>query len=224
MLNPIQVGANSHHGPVTSRCADALALRYGFENTERMAENIPEDSRVLDVGAGLSNLGNEIASTRPDINWCNLDINYNNAVYGPSMKWRFERLVNDAPNNVEYVTGSILSPSESLVQMRFARIFSYYVLPHVALYSPGLALIAMHNMRTMSSPGGIISIGPIPGVGDPAVEFIVPDYEEAIDLSPITKADWYNQEKDKYFSGMTQETALELIESHGGKVRLDTPK
>ncbi len=220
MIKTVASRRQAHKGPTTSRCADALVARYGFESLDDMAASIPEEAHVLDVGAGLSDLGNEVASRRPDIHWLNLDAYYNSIGHESNMGWRFDRLTTTAPENVEYLSGSILDLDDSFKHRCFARIFSYYVLPYIARGNRGNALIAMHNMRAISLPGGIISIGPIPDDYDPAISFIVPHDDQPFDITPLTQAVWYQQGELDYEGGLTSDAATALIEDYGGGGKL----
>src|SRR6478609_8151302 len=60
--------------------AQHLAALYGYANVMNMAASLPKSAMILDIGPGMSPLGNEIALYRGDISWTNVDPVYDDIV------------------------------------------------------------------------------------------------------------------------------------------------
>jgi len=148
-------------GPITDREAELLAQYYGYQSIPAFCQSVPEGAEVIDVGAGLSDFGHRIASERPDIQWTNFDIRYKRGYIEPSHATDLEVLQDKAPSNVHYVGGNILELHPELKHQTFARVFSYYMLQHVARNGRGLAFDAVLNLIGLAAPQGTISIGPL---------------------------------------------------------------
>lgn len=65
----------------TDRSAEMLACKHGSEGVAQLAETLPQGARILDVGAGASPFGKEVAILRPDISWTNFDYSYQDPRY-----------------------------------------------------------------------------------------------------------------------------------------------
>lgn len=147
---------NSHsyeNAITTERSAELLAKKHGFENLAQLAESLPQDAKVLDVGAGASPFGNEVAALRPDVTWVNFDYSY----YDPAI---LEDVTKGAPENVEYVAGDATKLTEVYEPESFDAVYSYWLLPHLSLDTPGPAVETAKAMYDVTKPGGTLSVGP----------------------------------------------------------------
>ncbi|HSW85096.1 MAG TPA: class I SAM-dependent methyltransferase [Candidatus Saccharimonadales bacterium] len=155
--------------PVTARSAHALSRIYGYDSPKQMAEDLPDDADVIDVGAGASTLGVEISELRPDINWVNVDICYDD-----------EEIVSDIsasqefPPNFSLLPADIMTLPETLGEKSFDRVFSYFMLQHIEIADKEAALIAAKNMLKIIKPGGQLSIGPTRGLSLPYAVILKP--------------------------------------------------
>ena len=140
--------------PSTQRDAEHLANRYGFANLAALAESLPEGAEVLDVGAGASPLGREVARLRPDIHWTNLDTSYDD----PHMR---DELLPGAPHNVSFVTGDAQQLGGLFPAGTFDRVFSFWLLPHLSLNDDTAAVAAAEHMFEAVKDGGELFIGPV---------------------------------------------------------------
>lgn len=139
--------------PISARSAEQLATHfYGFSSVEELAQGLPNDAQVLDVGAGRSNFGKTVAGLRPDITWINGDVQY---------PWlhdcEVEEIFRGKPDNVHYVTLDILRPC--LQEGTFDRIFSHAMLPYIELTERKLAHRAVMNMASALRDGGLLFLG-----------------------------------------------------------------
>ena len=137
----------------TDRPAEMLAQRHGFENVAQLAESLPPGAQVLDVGAGASPFGKEVATLRPDVTWVNFDYSYNN----PKI---LADVAQGAPDNVKYVAGDATKLAEAYQPETFDAIFSYWLLPHLSIDDPAPAKAAAKAMFSLAKVGGTISVGP----------------------------------------------------------------
>ena len=140
--------------PTTDRTARELSRAYGFSSPEALAESLPTDAVVADIGTGLSTLGDAIAEARSDINWLNVDIRYSGHAYLSERQLGKKRQA--SPDNVHYVAGNALSLG--LKQGAFDRVYSSWMLPHLYLTSPKLATAAVHNMAQLLRADGSMSV------------------------------------------------------------------
>jgi len=137
----------------TDRPAEMLARRHGFESVSQLAESLPENARVLDVGAGASPFGKEVAALRPDITWTNFDYSYHDpAILG--------EVTQGAPSNIEFVAGDATRLAEAYEPETFDAVFSYWLLPHLSIDNPEPALAAAKAIFNVTKSGGLISVGP----------------------------------------------------------------
>jgi ubiquinone/menaquinone biosynthesis C-methylase UbiE len=139
--------------PTTPRSAERLARAHGFESVAELARQLPKDAKVIDVGAGASPFGVEVAKLRPDITWVNLDYSYSD----PDI---LEDVSKDAPPNVEFIEGDATKLADMYEPQTFDAVFSYWLLPHMSLDEPGPAKAAAEAMYTITKIGGMISVGP----------------------------------------------------------------
>lgn len=139
--------------PTTERSAGILARRYGYASVAALADSLPPDARVLDVGAGASSLGREIARLRPDVRWTNLDFSY----YDTQI---LDDVSKGAPSNLTFVAGDATQLDVSVSFGSMDAVFSYWLLPHLSLYDQKTALTAARQMYVAAKPGGVLAIGP----------------------------------------------------------------
>ncbi|MCB9823046.1 class I SAM-dependent methyltransferase [Candidatus Nomurabacteria bacterium] len=137
----------------THRSAESLARAHGFESVAELAEQLPEYAKVIDVGAGASPFGVEVAKLRPDITWVNFDYSYG---ADPEI---LKEVSIGAPSNVEYVAGDATKLTDVYEPETFDAVFSYWLLPHMSLDEPGPARAAAEAMYKVTKIGGRISIG-----------------------------------------------------------------
>lgn len=139
--------------PTNGRAPDRLARAFGFDGWHELADGLPHNSSVLDVGAGFARLGKAVTMVRPDIAWVNLDYSYDNsAVLTKAAKF--------SPKNAEFVTGDATKLSNIFKAETFDTVFSYWLFPHLSLYSDWPAEEAARGIYSVTRPGGTISIGP----------------------------------------------------------------
>lgn len=138
--------------PTTGRTPHFLAKRYGYKSLSDFINDIPRNATVIDAGAGLSLLGHAVAKRRPDVIWLNLDPFYKNE--------RHQAAASDAPPNVRYMAEDISKPSSKLAKLKVARIYSYWMLPHLSIYSDEPVRRVAGVMWDMLSPSGVIMVGP----------------------------------------------------------------
>ena len=95
-----------------------LVHRHGFESVLQLAESLPIDARVLDVGAGASPFGKEVSTLRPDVTWLNFDYSYQEpAILDEVSKY--------TPSNVQHVVGDATKLGETYEPETFDAVFSY---------------------------------------------------------------------------------------------------
>jgi len=139
--------------PTTDRPAELLAVKHGYENLAKLAESLPPHAKLLDVGAGASPFGKEVATLRPDISWTNFDYSYND----PKILRDIEA---DSPANVTYLAGDATRLDENFAPETFDATFSYWLLPHLSIDSVEPAAAAARSMYAVTKTGGTISVGP----------------------------------------------------------------
>lgn len=130
-----------------------LAQRHGFEGVVQLAESLPTDAHVLDVGAGASPFGKEVAALRPDVTWVNFDYSYQD----PAI---LDEVTKNAPDNVQHVAGDATKLSEQYEPKSFDAVFSYWLLPHLSIDDPEPAKQAARAIFDVTKTGGLMSIGP----------------------------------------------------------------
>lgn len=140
----------------TDRPAERLAHKHGFDSVAQLAETLPPDAWVLDIGAGASPFGKEVAALRPDITWINFDYSYQD----PSI---LEDITKDAPPNLEHVAGDATKLSETYEPETFDAVFSYWLLPHLSIDDEAPARKAAESIFGILKTGGLASVGPRSG-------------------------------------------------------------
>ncbi len=141
------------------RRGDILAPKYGFDGVEDLAESLPPQARVLDVGAGLSTLGENISKLRPDIDWTNADNQYGDP--GKRYAARFEDAVEMAPKNLQFVEANAVDLAAIFGTEQFDRVFSYWMLPHIMRNDHNAGVRAAENMLMVAKKSGSVAIGPV---------------------------------------------------------------
>lgn len=137
----------------TGRSAEKLAHKHGFKSVGQVADSLPEDAWIADVGAGASPFGVAVAALRPDITWVNYDFSY----HEPAI---LEDVSKDTPDNVLFVPGDVLSLDQEFAPETFDATFSYWMFPHLSLDSLEPAQVAARAIFTVTKPGGLMSVGP----------------------------------------------------------------
>lgn len=141
-------------GPTTSRTADFLSRKYGFESVAELAASLPKGAQVLDVGSGASPFGRDVAKLRPDVSWTNFDYSYSD----PKI---LDEVTKGSPDNVRYISGDATRLTQFYMPETFDAIFSYWMMPHLSIYSPEPAKKAARAIFTLARKGAVISIGPV---------------------------------------------------------------
>lgn len=137
----------------THRSGKVLARAHGFKDVAELSKSLPPSAKVLDVGAGASTLGREIAARRPDIVWTNLDYNYRNSSV-------LDEVQQDAPENVKYIAGDATKLTGLFKPGTFDAVFSYWLFPHLSLDDELPARKAAEEIYKVTASGGYMSIGP----------------------------------------------------------------
>lgn len=137
----------------TDRPAEMLAYKHGFESVAQLAETLPQGARVLDLGAGASPFGKEVAKLRPDISWTNFDYSYQD----PAI---LEEVSQDAPANIEHTFGDATRLADTYEPESFDAVFSYWLLPHLSIDDPEPAKQAARSIFAVTKTGGLMSVGP----------------------------------------------------------------
>jgi hypothetical protein len=176
-------------GPMTDRPGDDLAQRYGYANVGSLSRSLPGNSDILDVGAGLSNLGHLVTSRRPDVRWTNFDIRYVPGLLDSATEEKLDTLQATAPDNLQYVAGNVLELPQEITAKRYARIFSYYMLHHVIGNGREMGFHAVRNILHIGEPGGKLSVGPIGLMLYSTLTVAVPEDPDAIDALAVQVAD-----------------------------------
>jgi SAM-dependent methyltransferase len=139
--------------PTTDRDAGLLAKRHRFDSLASLIEFLPRSANVLDVGAGLSNLGVTVARSRSDIHWTNFDYSYNDlSILG--------RAQADAPENMSFVAGDATNLTQTYQDEEFDAVFSYWMFPHLSIDSRLPAEDVARQIYRVARQGALISIGP----------------------------------------------------------------
>lgn len=134
---------------MTQRGPETLAGFYGFESAEALADSLPSDAEVADMGAGASRLGHTIAGLRPDIHWINLDIGY-------ADQTALAGLQETAPDNLTLLEGSITNAAELVPPGSLDRVFSFWALGY--LHEPEIRE-AVRKFVGLTKPTGQLALG-----------------------------------------------------------------
>jgi ubiquinone/menaquinone biosynthesis C-methylase UbiE len=137
----------------TERPAETLVRRHGFDSIAHLAESLPQDAKVIDVGAGASDFGAQVAGLRPDISWINFDYSYGNQDI-------LNEVSEGAPENMEFVAGDATKLDQIYEPDSFDASFSYWLFPHLSLDEMEPAEQAARAIFRITKPQGLISIGP----------------------------------------------------------------
>ena len=142
----------------TASSADYLAELYGQgSGIDEFAMALPQNARIADVGAGLSDFGYQVAARRPDISWTNVDIHYEASRAHPQHDL-IERAKAIAPQNLSFVTASALElPDELYAQ---DKVYSYNLVTHLQRIDRNLGRQALTGMVDLLNDGGQLMVGP----------------------------------------------------------------
>lgn len=144
--------------PLTASSGEFLAGVYGDGATiDAFADSLPENARVIDVGAGLSTFGAEVAARRDDVQWTNYDINYNRT--GHVSYEAVRRAVEAAPQNLRFVTGNVLTIPDDM-RHAYDRAYSYNLVTHLLRIRRSLGGQALENIVGLLDEHGESKIGP----------------------------------------------------------------
>lgn len=134
--------------------ANKLAVSLDYSNMSGMAERgmVPQQSRILGLGATMAMLGQEMAFYRQDIFWTNIATKYDDIDILPYVDQEPER-------NIEYRTCILPNIGDALADKEFDRIYATYEdLSHLSETS--LRKIGNALVRSLDD-GGIIRIADI---------------------------------------------------------------
>lgn len=143
--------------PTTGRNVQFQVRQMGHTSITNFASSLPKNGLIIDVGAGLSQLGHAITEARDDVTWVNLDPYYHNFTAGVH------------PKNLVFSSGDIVAFDQA-AQKYLAKadlVYSYWLLPHLSLESIKPAKQAVRNMKHLLKSDGRLIIGPVkkPGLG-----------------------------------------------------------
>lgn len=148
--------AQYEYASISPRSGAKLVSCYGFRDVASFAADLPSGASVLDVGAGRSTFGHEVAALRDDISWLNVDQHGRSITGSPDER-------SAVPSNLEFLAANVLDLPEALAGRRFDQVLSYWMLPYITLAGRDLGLLAAKNMLSAAKPEGKISIGPRTG-------------------------------------------------------------
>lgn len=142
----------------TGRPGELLAQRHGFGTIALLAASLPPSAQVLDIGAGASRFGEEVACLRPDVSWVNFDYSYND----PEI---MDEVSQDSSPSVRYIAGDATQLGTEVDKASQDLVFSYWMFPHLSVDSVQPAVSAAKNIFDVLKPGGLASIGPRVSLG-----------------------------------------------------------
>ncbi|MCW1907962.1 MAG: class I SAM-dependent methyltransferase [Candidatus Saccharibacteria bacterium] len=147
------MASNSAHqlAITTHRSSAMLAKVYGHPNVEALAMSLPSAATCLDVGAGASPLGVDVATLRPDIEWHNVDYSY----FAPAI---LDEVSQNAPSNVRHIPGDATQPI--LPRNEYDAVFSYWLLQHLSAHDDMPARAVAANVYQSARSDASIQIGP----------------------------------------------------------------
>jgi hypothetical protein len=173
----------------TDRPAEMLARMHGFADVAQLAESLAPHAYVLDLGAGASPFGKEVATLRPDITWINFDYSYHN----PAI---LEEVTKDAPVNLYHVFGDATKLSDTYETETFDAVFSYWLLPHLSIDNLQPAKDSARAIFATAKLGGLMSVGPkssqkrLPTLKpEPAIQIIKNEGLDAVSYAEIVVAE-----------------------------------
>ncbi|HSX36601.1 MAG TPA: class I SAM-dependent methyltransferase [Patescibacteria group bacterium] len=141
---------------MTPSSGEYLARQMGETSLQRVAEQLPAEAKVLDMGAGNSDLGLLISWARSDSTVVNLDIQYANKA------GQLDEFRANAPDNITWLAagGAALPFKEAT----FDQIYSYNVVSHFLRYDAEqgreLGRKVLQEMLRVLKPDGEILVGP----------------------------------------------------------------
>jgi hypothetical protein len=139
---------------VSDRDPDVLATAYGFETIFDFMNDIPRGGEVIDLGAGLSRLGHEVATNRPDVKWIDLDARYQE----PNT---LNRVMHDAPDNLVFAGHNIFDIEELHGIASFDRVYSYFLFPYLRRQGAEQYRKTCEDVLKLVREGGKLAIGPL---------------------------------------------------------------
>lgn len=147
--------------PTTGRKTTYQAKQFGYNSVRELAGALPKNAIVMDIGAGLSRLGHEVAALRDDIRWINVDPCYQEKT--ASIKFSGSQRA----SNVEFWSDNIVTGSTKLDGLHGTVdvVYSYWLMPHLSLEADEPAIHAVEHMYDLLKPKGKLIIGPVRKVG-----------------------------------------------------------
>ncbi|HKR82403.1 MAG TPA: class I SAM-dependent methyltransferase [Candidatus Saccharimonadales bacterium] len=136
--------------PQTGRRAWLLSTAYGygfFRGASALAESLPADATVADLGAGASSLGSFIAKKRPDAQVVHADLEFGHRAFNRHVKHK------NLPN-LHFVQADVLHMP--FRPHSFDRVFSSALLPHIIMTSRETGLLAVHAMASLLKEDGMM--------------------------------------------------------------------
>lgn len=145
--------------PSTGRKTLFQARQLGYDSVAAFAASLPKAAVVIDVGAGWSRLGHEVASMRPDVRWTNVDPCYASSKVAEAGE--------DLPPNLTLLASDIVQGSAEFKALKSSAdlVYSYWLLPHLSLESEAPARAAVEHMYELLKPTGKLVVGPVRKVG-----------------------------------------------------------
>lgn len=137
------------------QATEFFSTKHGFANLAHLQKWLPENAHVLDVGAGYSPLGTEVARNRPDIRWTNVDINYNSSFFSHA-----QPILEAAPENLTYEQGDATKLTQLYGRRTVDCVFSYWLFVHFDKLNPAVGIKAAKECLNVTKQGGLVSIGP----------------------------------------------------------------
>lgn len=144
---------------MTASAAGYLAEVFGGEGTtiDEFAGSLPPAAKVLDIGAGRSDLGLAVALRREDVDWVNLDVQYgSDEKRGP-----LEAAAEEAGvQNLRFVPGSVLALPDYLRGWA-DNTYVFNLVSHLLHIRRDIGHRAVVGSLDTLDVGGELSMGPI---------------------------------------------------------------
>ncbi len=149
MINPNQI-------PSTGRKPLFVVKQLGFDSVPEFAASLPRNALVMDIGAGYSRLGSEVARMRPDTYWINADPLYADRKVA-------KKLTRDSPPNLEFLIMNIADQPDQAPKFKKGAdlVISYWLMPHLSLETDTVARTAAKNMLSLLNKDGRLVVGPV---------------------------------------------------------------
>lgn len=137
--------------PTTGRKTAFQVHQWGFDDIASLAASLPQNAVIIDVGAGLSQFGDDVVRIRRDVGWVNVDPFYAHSS-------------TDKPKDskVKYLPVDIVEPGKLLKDLtgKADTVYSYWMLPHLSLDGHEPAIKAIRHMYSLLCDDGMLIVGP----------------------------------------------------------------